>query len=247
MPRTRKRAWPLRLLQSSTRAAFQRAYRQVQVDSRAYLAHVCRVHRLPIRSWDQMFLLGEEVITPIANDIIRASSKAAALEGAGLGLGGMLTLVPDAGILAAITIRMLQKLSLVHGFEFHTEDETAELWMAAATAAGVDFGRDFLEKQAAERLIPRLVDAVAVKVGAEFAEKWSARLVPVLSGAAGAALNYYFVRSWGRRAQAHFLERHRANAARRLPALQASFSPSPRGIDPHALPLLPAATGKLPA
>lgn len=247
MPRTRKRAWPLHLLQSSTRAAFQRAYRQVQVDSRAYLAHVCRVHRLPIRSWEQMFLLGEEVITPIANDIISGSAKAAALEGAGLGIGGMLTVVPDAGILAAITIRMLQKLSLVHGFEYHTEDETAEFWMAAATAAGLDFGRDFLEKQAAERVVPRLVDAVAVKVGADVAEKWSARLVPVLSAGAAAAINYYFVRSWGRRASAHFLERHRANAARRLPALTASLVPAPRGIDPHAVPLLPAATHKLPA
>lgn len=234
------------MLRSSTRAAFQRAYDQVRVDSRAYLAHVCRVHRLPVRSWDQMFLLGEEVIAPISIQIISGSAKAAALEGAGLGLGGMLTLVPDAGILAAITIRMLQKLSLIHGFEYNTEDETADFWMAAATAAGVDFGRDFLEKQAAERLVPRLVDAVAVKVGAEVAEKWTARLVPVLSGAAGATINYYFVRSWGRRAQAHFLERHRANAARRLPVLEASFSSSPRGIDPHTIPLLPAPR-KLPA
>jgi len=245
MPRTRKRAWPLRLLQSSTRAAFLRAYRQVQVDPKAYLKHVCRAHRLPIRSWDQMFLLGEEVITPIADDVISSSAKAAALEGAGLGVAGMITLVPDAGILAAITIRMLQKLSLVHGFEYATENESAELWIAAATAAGVDLGRDFLEKQAGERLIPRLVDAVAVKVGADVAEKWSARLIPVFSAGAGAALNYYFVRSWGRRAQAHFLARHRASAARYLPPLNAPFEPAPRGIDPHVVPLLPSGTPSL--
>lgn len=240
MRKARKLAWPLRILQSSTRAAFLRAYRQVQVDPQAYLTHICRVHRLPVRSWDQMFLLGEEVITPIADDVISGSAKAAAMEGAGLGIGGLLTLVPDAGILAAITIRMLQKLSLVHGFEFATEEESANLWLAAATAAGVDFGRDFLEKQAAERVIPRLVDAVAMKVGAEVAEKWSARLVPVLSGGAGAAINYYFIRSWGRRAQAHFLERHRAHASRFLPSLNATVTTPVRGIDPHALPLLPS-------
>ena len=241
MPQTSKRAWALRMLQSSTRAAYQKAYKQVQVDPRAYLAQVCRVHRLPIRSWDQMFLLGEEVITPIANGIISSSAKTAGLEGAGLGIGGMLTIVPDAGILAAITIRMLQKLSLIHGFEYATEDETTNLWLAAATAAGMDFGRDFLEKQAAERLIPRLVDAVAVKVGAEVAEKWSARLVPVLSAGAAAALNYYFIRSWGRRAQAHFLQRHRENAVRFLTPLNAPAAvPSLRGVDPHAIPLLPS-------
>lgn len=238
MPSTQKPSWPLRLLQYSTRAAFLRAYRQVQVNPKAYLAEVCRVHRLPVRSWDQMFLLGEEVITPIADDIVSASAKAAALEGAGLGVAGMIALVPDAGILAAITIRMLQKLSLVHGFEYSTEDESAEIWIAAATAAGVDLGRDFLEKQATERLVPRLADAVAVKVGTDIAEKWSARLVPVLSAGAGAALNYYFVRSWGRRAQVHFLERHRTSAARYLPFLSAAYIPAPRGIDPHVVPLL---------
>ncbi|HUO36274.1 MAG TPA: EcsC family protein [Candidatus Acidoferrum sp.] len=245
MPRTRKRPWPLRLLQSSTRAAFLRAYRQVQVDPKAYLNYVCRVHRLPIRSWNQMFLLGEDVITPIANDVISGSAKAAALEGAGLGIGGMLTLVPDAGVLAAITIRMLQKLSLVHGFEYATESESAELWLAAASAAGVDLGRDFLEKQATERLLPRIVDSVAVKIGADVAEKWSARLIPVFSAGAGAALNYYFVRSWGRRAHAHFLSRHRSSAARYLPPLNVSFAPAPRGIDPHVVPLLPSRSPSL--
>jgi hypothetical protein len=240
MPLSRKRGWVLRLLQSSTGAAFQKAFRQIQVDPKAYLAHVCRVHRLPIHSWDQMFYLGEEVITPIASDNISASAKAAALEGAGLGIGGMLTIVPDAGILAAITIRMLQKLSLIHGFEYATEDESAELWMAAATAAGVDFGRDLLGKQATEHLVPRMIDACAVKIGAEVAEKWASRLVPVLSSGAAAALNYYFVRSWGRRAQAHFLERHRANAARFLPPLSAPKTSAIRGIDPHVMPLLPS-------
>jgi hypothetical protein len=83
----------------------------------------------------------------------------------------MLTIVPDAGILSAITIRMLQKLSLIHGFEYTTDDEVGELWMAAASAAGLDLGRDFVEKQAIERLVPRIIDRIAVKVGAEVAEK----------------------------------------------------------------------------
>jgi hypothetical protein len=31
-----------------------------------------------------------------------------------------------------------------------------------------------------------------------------------LSAGAAATLNYYFVRTWGRRAENHFLEKHRA-------------------------------------
>ena len=46
-----------------------------------------------------------------------------------------------------MTLRTIQKLSLVYGFEFSTEEETAELWIAAASAAGVDISRDLLEKE----------------------------------------------------------------------------------------------------
>ncbi len=100
----------------------------------------------------------------------------AALEGMGLGIGGLATLLPDMGILAAITVRMLQKLSLIYGFEYSTPEEVAALWLAAASAAGLDFTREFVEKRAIEHLVPRIVDAMAVKVGAEVAEKWAGRV-----------------------------------------------------------------------
>ncbi|MGH9725921.1 MAG: EcsC family protein, partial [Candidatus Acidiferrales bacterium] len=226
MPRRPKSSWPVKALQSSARAGLLRAYHEVQVDPQDYLDHIRRAHRLPIRSWDEMFYLGEEIVTPISDGIIRASSKAAALEGAGLGLGGFLTMIPDLGILSAITMRMLQKLSLVHGFEYSTEEESTEIWLAAASAAGLDIGKDFVEKQAVERIIPRLVDGIAAKVGADVAEKWFARLVPVLSAGAGGALNYYFVRAWGRRAQKHFLERHREASSRKFVLPESSPQPS---------------------
>ncbi len=203
-------------MQSSTAAGFRKAYQTVQVDPQKFMKQIKRAHKLPIESWRDMFYLGEDVVTPIANRIIKSSTRTATLEGLGLGMGGMLTIVPDAGILSAITIRMLQKLSLIHGFEYSTEDEVGELWMAAASAAGLDLGRDFVEKQAIERLVPRIIDRIAVKVGSEIAEKWTGRLVPVLSAGFGGTLNYYFVRSWGRRAQKHLLERHRAVRSRRL-------------------------------
>ena len=163
-----------------------------------------------------MFYFGVQNVKPHADSVIRASCKAAALEGMGLGFGGLLTVVPDLGFLSAITVRLLQKLSLLYGFEYQTEEEAVELWMAAASAAGLDFGREILEKQAIGRVIPFIMDRVAVKVGEEIAEKWTARLIPLISAGSGGALNYYFVRGWGRRAQKHFEERHNAVRAWRF-------------------------------
>jgi uncharacterized protein (DUF697 family) len=193
----------------AAQAGFRRAYQQVRVDEGKYLRQLQRTHRLPIKSWSEMFLLGPEIIDPIARRTVSSASKMAALEGMGLGLGGFLTMVPDMGILTAITLRMLQKLSLLYGFEYATEQETVALWIAAASAAGLDLGRDFAKKQAVERIVPRIIDRIAIKVGAEVAEKWAARIIPVLSAGAAGAINYYFVRSWGQRAQKHFLARHR--------------------------------------
>ena len=50
------------------------------------------------------------------------------------------------GILSAITLRMVQKLSLIYGFEYDADEEIAELSIATATAAGLDLTKDVLER-----------------------------------------------------------------------------------------------------
>lgn len=212
MANRRQRSLVSRALSRSASIAFQQAYRQVRVDPAKYLKQVRRKHRLPVQSWNEMFYLGPEVITPIADGAIASAAKAAALEGIGLGVGGFLTVIPDLGILATITLRMLQRLSLLHGFEYKSAEQDEQFMWVAASAAGVDLGRDFLEKQAIERMAPKLVDAVAAKVGVEIAEKWAGRIIPVVSAGAAGMINYYFVRAWGRRAQKHLLARHRSAA-----------------------------------
>jgi uncharacterized protein (DUF697 family) len=194
----------------------RQAYLRVQLNPKKYLRQARRAYGLPIKSWREVHSLDESLLNRAAARVVRSSARTAALEGMGLGMGGFTTLLPDMGILSAITIRMLQKLSLIYGFEYSTDDEIAALWLAAASAAGLDLTRDFLEKQAVERVVPRIVDQVAVKLGAEVAEKWAARVVPILSAAAAASLNYYFVRAWGRRAQRHFLERRHSMHARHI-------------------------------
>jgi uncharacterized protein (DUF697 family) len=134
--------------------------------------------------------------------------KVAAIEGAGFGLGGWLTIVPDLGILSAITMRTIQKLSLLYGFEFNTDDEIAELWIAAASAAGVDISRELLEKEVVNKFVPRVIQRIATRASGEVVEKWAGRVIPLASSAIGAGLNYWFVRAWGERAKAHFRQRH---------------------------------------
>ena len=148
------------------------------------------------------------VVDYLAGQTIRASMKMAMLEGAGAGLGGMISVLPDVGMLGGITWRMIQKLSLLHGFEYASDDERADLLLAAASAVGVDMGKDLVRKQVIERFVPRLVERIAVQAGREIAENGACRLVPVLGSVMGGTLNYYFVRGWGRRAQRHFRERH---------------------------------------
>ena len=200
------------LIHQSARAGLRRAYEQVQIDPEEYLETARAKYGLPIQNWEDIHALDHTAVAPAAEHIVASSSRTAALEGAGLGLGGFLGTVPDLGILAAITMRMLQKLSLIHGFEYSTGEELAGLWLAAASAAGIDCGREFLEKQAAEKLVPQLMEKVACKMGSEFAEKWVGLLVPMISAGVAGTVNYYFVRSWGRRAHRHFAERHRAFA-----------------------------------
>jgi hypothetical protein len=123
-------------------------------------------------------------------------------------LGGLITIVPDLGILAAVTLRTIQKLSLIYGFEFNTDDEVAELWIAAASAAGVDISRELLEKEVVNKFVPRVIQRIAAKASGEVVEKWSGRLIPLASSLIGAGLNYYFVRAWGARAKTYFRQKH---------------------------------------
>jgi uncharacterized protein (DUF697 family) len=155
-----------------------------------------------------------ERLDAIAQKLIRNAERLALAEGAGFGLGGMITLLPDASILTAITLRLIQRLCLLYGFETRGQDERLELWLAAASATGVDYGKDLVEKQMFERLAPRIAKRLAVKLGQETAEKWVGRMIPVASSAIGGILNFSFVRTWGRRVQRNLREKHLATGAR---------------------------------
>ena len=225
MSEAEKKSWLRRRAEGAIRGGLTRAYETVRVDPARFLMQVRVVYGLPIASFRGVHTLEVEQLDGVAESIIRSGMKLAAVEGAGFGLGGIITIVPDLGILSAITMRTIQKLSLVYGFEMDTDDEIAELWIAAASAAGVDIRRELLEKGVVNRFVPKVIQRIAAKASAEVVEKWAGRLIPIASSAIGCALNYYFVRAWGKRALAHFRAKHLA-ARHELGKQQASL-PTP--------------------
>jgi hypothetical protein len=203
-----RKSWIRQRLEDGLRRGFHHAYETVKVEPSNFLIQLRVAYGLPIASFQGVYAVDIRVLDDTASRIVRGAMKVAAAQGAGFGLGGIITIVPDLSILAGITLRTIQKLSLVYGFEFNTDEETAELWIAAASAAGVDISRELLEKEVVNRFVPRVIQRIAAQASGEVVEKWSGRLIPLASSLIGAGLNYYFVRAWGERARSHFRKRH---------------------------------------
>ena len=203
-----RKSWLRRRIEDGLQRGFQHAYETVKVDPTKFLLQLRAAYGLPITGFQGVYSVEIRDLDDISRRIIRSGMRVAAAEGAGLGMGGLITILPDLSILAGVTLRTVQKLSLLYGFEYNTDEETAELWIAAASAAGVDISRELLEKSVVKRFIPRVIQSIAVQASGEVVEKWSGRLIPIASSLIGAGLNYYFVRAWGERARTHFRDRH---------------------------------------
>ena len=205
---TNSKSWLRGRVEKTVIKGLTRAYATVQVDPAKFLVQLRTAYRMPISGYHGTYSLEIGELDAVAEDVIRSGMKLAAAEGAGFGLGGLITILPDLGILSAITMRTIQKLSLVYGFQFNTDGEIAELWIAAASAAGVDISRELLEKEVVNKFVPQVIQRIAARASTEVVEKWAGRMIPLVSSALGAGLNYWFVRAWGERAKAHFRERH---------------------------------------
>jgi hypothetical protein len=226
-----KKSWLRRRVEGAFRTGLTRAYETVRVDPERFLFQLRAAYGLPIVTYHGVYSVEMSRLDDVADSVIRSGMKLAAAEGAGFGLGGILTIMPDLGILSAITMRTIQKLSLIYGFEMNTDDEIAELWIAAASAAGVDISRELVEKEVVNRFVPKVIQRIAARASTEVVEKWAGRLIPIASSVIGCVLNYYFVRTWGKRALAHFRKKH-VEARRRLAEEHAQLP----GVSSAALP-----------
>jgi EcsC protein family len=206
-----------------------RGLRSIEIDPEDFRVELSDKYGLWVPDFARMKDVPMERLDAIAKTLIRDAERLALAEGAGFGLGGMITFLPDASFLTVITLRLIQRLSLLYGFETRGRDQRIEMWKAAAAAAGIDYGKDLAEKQVLEKLAPRIAGRFAAKVGAETAERWAGRLIPLASSAIGGALNFSFVRSWGRRVQRHLRAKHLETK------LSAPPAPTPRTVVEAAL------------
>ncbi len=94
-----------------------RGLRSVEIDPEDFRNYLARKHRLHVSDFRNMYQVPIERLDAIAKIMIRDAQRLALAEGAGFGLGGMITLVPDAGLLTIITLRLIQRLCLLYGFE----------------------------------------------------------------------------------------------------------------------------------
>lgn len=187
-----------------------RGLRSVEIDPEDFRRQLANKHNLWIPHFGRMRDVPIEQLDAIADRLIHDAQRLALAQGAGFGLGGLITILPDASLLTVLILRLIQRLCLLYGFEENDTERRVQMWLAAAGAAGIDLGKDFAEKQLAEKLAPRIAGRLAVRIGEESAEKWVGRMVPLASSAIGGALNYTFVRSWGRRVKRHLREKHLA-------------------------------------
>jgi len=104
----------------------------MKVNADRYLEHLRVAHHQPALTCQGVYSVNLALLDQTAEETVRGSMWIADAEGAGLATGGMLTIIPDLGMLAAVTIRMVQKLRLIDGFPFNTDQQVAELLLAAA-------------------------------------------------------------------------------------------------------------------
>lgn len=207
------------------RFALLRGLRTVEIDAEEFRRYLAVRHKLHVSGFDRMHEVPVERLDSIARSLIKQSGRWAMAEGAGFGLGGLVTIVPDTGLLTIITLRLIQRLCLLYGFEPQAEDQRMELWLAAAAATGIDFGKDIAEKQLLERIAPRIAERLALNLGEEAAGKWVGRIVPLASSAFAGGLNYFFVRGWGHKVQRNLRERHLASRPFVVPPPPPTFVP----------------------
>jgi hypothetical protein len=213
IPKRKDRSLAGRTFRSLVRIGSERGLRAIEIDPETFRKELSEKHGLWLPSSDRLRDVPIEKLDQIAAKFIRQAERKALVGGIGFGFGGWVTFVPDISFLALVTLQLIQRLSLLYGVAPQGQDERLEMWKATAAASGIDYGKDLAEKKFAKQLAPKIARRLAAKMGAEAAEKWVGRMIPLASSALGGALNFGFVRGWGQRVQKNLSEKCRTSRA----------------------------------
>lgn len=175
------------------------------------------IHEAPLREKDH-----------VATHFAKQYRHRAALTGAITALpGGLWALVgmgADVQLTAIYAVRMAAKIAQSYGYDTSVVEEQAHLADVLALAAGIDSLRGIGNWVAREGLaqilpdvLPRVLARVTVELTADAAAKWVGRIIPGVSAAIGASVDYAFLRAAGERAIAYYHNRAMDEAKGLLP------------------------------
>ena len=106
-----KKSWFRLRVEDAFKQGLIHVYDKMKVDPTHYLLKLKKAHGLAIAGFDDLYAVPLEHLDEIAAQTIRTGMKLADVEGACLGVAGMLTIVPDLSLLAVITMRTIQQLT----------------------------------------------------------------------------------------------------------------------------------------
>ena len=95
-----------------------RGLRSVEIDPEEFRRNLAEKHGLWVPHFGRMKDAPLEKLDAIAERLIHDAQKDSQWPRApAFGLGGMITIIPDTGFLTVITLRLIQKLCLLYGFD----------------------------------------------------------------------------------------------------------------------------------
>lgn len=77
------------------------------------------------------------MIDPVAREVVVRSRKLGAMTGAGFGVGGWVTILPELAWYLSALLRLAQRVALLYGFEVQSAKGRLELWEAISRALEV--------------------------------------------------------------------------------------------------------------
>src|SRR5260221_11010560 len=113
------KSWMRQRVEGAIRGGLTRTYDTIRVDPGRFLMQLRVAHDLPLATFQGVYTLPVERLDDVAELVVRAGVKMAAVEGAGFCLRGIFTIMPDLGLLSAISMPTFQKLRLIYVFEFN--------------------------------------------------------------------------------------------------------------------------------
>lgn len=154
-----------------------------------------------------------EVCDKIAQSFISSNKLIAALQGCGMGLGGLVLMAADIPSIMLINYRMMSQIANSFGYDTTSEVEKVYLLNIislanAKQAAKITIWAELnkisiaiLRKKTWEKLeefmLVKVIQKIAKNLGITLTKRKLAQIVPVMGGGVGAGMNYLFTRDNG--------------------------------------------------